>query len=343
MLGVLFALLSAASFGFNNASARRGALSGTAFQGLCTSMVAGTALFVAGALIFGEMSALYRMSGWDVLWLSAAGFSHFVWGRYWNIRSLAAAGSNLAGPVQQFQLLLSLTLAIVFLGESLTPMKVLGILLVVAAPTYILERRAKAKRRARAAELAPKAVGAEVAAAVETNTNAKFTPRIVEGYTCALLAALGFGSSSVLAKAGMMSTNASFAGGLVSYLCATAIVGLMFVMPGKVAEIRAMQGESRKWFMMSGLAVSVSQMFRYLALSLAPVTIVQPIHSLSLMFRMVFGYFINREHEAFDRYVIIGLMISLTGALCLAVSDETVLRHVSLPVWLEELSKWKWP
>ena len=338
MLGVLFALLSAASFGFNNASARRGALSGTAFQGLCTSMVAGTALFVAGALIFGEMSALYQMSGWDVLWLSAAGFSHFVWGRYWNIRSLAAAGSNLAGPVQQFQLLLSLTLAIVFLGESLTPMKVVGILLVVAAPAYILERRAKATRRARAAP-APQAVGADVAAAAEP----KFKPRMMEGYTYALLAGLGFGSSSVLAKAGMSSTNAPFAGGLVSYIAATFVVGLVLLLPGKFAEVRGMKGESRKWFMFSGMAVSFSQMFRYLALSVAPVTVVQPLQSLSLMFRMLFGYFLNREHEAFDRYVIVGLVLSFSGALALSVSDEVLLRHVSLPAWLEELSRWKWP
>jgi drug/metabolite transporter (DMT)-like permease len=341
MLGVFFALIMAASFGFNNASARRGALSGTAFQGLCTSMVAGTVLFGACLLIFGDMRQLLLFDGWSILWLCGAGFSHFVWGRYWNIRSLAAVGSNLAGPIQQFQLLLGLTLAIIFLGESLSPLKVVGIILVVAAPTYIIQRRAADRKREKAALAAAKAVGADVA--TETKEVPKFNPRMVEGYTCALLAGVGFGSSSVLAAAGLKATGASFAGGFISYIFATAIVGLMLISSQNRAEVRAMQGESRKWFMISGLAVSVSQMFRYLALTSAPVTVVQPIHSLSLMFRMIFGYFMNREHEAFDRYVLVGLAMSLLGALALSVSDDTVIRHLPLPDWLLELSKWKWP
>lgn len=343
MLGVFFAFLMAASFGFNNASARRGALSGTAFQGLCTSMVAGTVLFGACLLIFGDVRQLLLFDGWSILWLCGAGFAHFVWGRYWNIRSLAAVGSNLAGPIQQFQLLLGLTLAIIFLGESLTPLKVVGIILVVAAPTYILQRRGAARKREKAALAAAAAVGADIAAPAATPEKPKFSPRLVEGYTCALLAGVGFGSSSVLAAAGLKATGASFAGGFISYICATVIVGLMLFSPTKLAEVRAMQGESRKWFMISGLAVSVSQTFRYLALTFAPVTVVQPIHSLSLMFRMIFGYFMNREHEAFDRYVIVGLVISLTGAVALSVSDDTVIQHLPLPEWLVELSKWKWP
>jgi drug/metabolite transporter (DMT)-like permease len=57
-------------------------------------------------------------------------------------------GSNLAGLVQQFQLILSLILAIVFLGETLTPLKVLGILLVVSGPSFVIHGRQAEKRRA---------------------------------------------------------------------------------------------------------------------------------------------------------------------------------------------------
>jgi drug/metabolite transporter (DMT)-like permease len=334
MLGIFFAMISAACFGFQNASARRGALSGTAIQGLVTSMVAGTLLFLGCAAVFGELDALTRMSLSDIGFLCAAGFAHFVWGRYWNIRALGAIGANLAGPVQQYQLLLSLSLAIFFLGEYLTPLKVLGIILVVSAPAFILhQRRAKSKRGP-----AAKAVGADV-----VTEKSKFEPRLIEGYTCAILSGLGFGSSSVLAKAGLMSTGAGFAGGFISYVCATAFVGLMLLSPGKLAEVRAMRGEARKWFFVSGMAVSFSQMFRYLALSVAPVTVTQPIQATSLIWRMVFGYFINREHEAFDRYVLIGLCLSFSGAFALAVSDASVLSHFDAPAWLIELSHWKWP
>jgi drug/metabolite transporter (DMT)-like permease len=343
-MGIFFAMVSAACFGLQNASARRGALSGTAVQGLVTSMVAGTLLFLGCATVFGELGALPRMSWAEVGFLSAAGFAHFVWGRYWNIRALGAIGANLAGPVQQYQLLLSLSLAIIFLGESLTPMKILGILMVISAPAFILERRSTARRTA---AKAAKAVGADVvtaeAAIDDADAKPAFKPRLLEGYTCSVLSGLGFGSSSVLAKAGLGSTHAGFAGGFISYCCATTCVGLILLLPGKLAEVRAMRGETRKWFFMSGMAVSFSQMFRYLALSLAPVTVVQPIQSTSLIWRMVFGYFINREHEQFDRYVLIGLCLSFTGAFALAMSDNLILSYFDAPAWLIEWSKWTWP
>ena len=340
MLGILFALTSAACFGLQNAAARRGALSGTAMQGLVTSMVAGTLLFLGCTVVFGQLGALEIMSWSEIGFLSAAGFAHFVWGRYWNIRALGAIGANLAGPVQQYQTLLSLSLAIYFLGESLTPMKVLGIILVISAPAFILERRGKTRRMA---NRAAKAVGADVTAPA-TPPLKQFAPsRLVEGYVCALLSGLGFGSSAVLAKAGLGSTNAGFAGGFISYVFATSCVGIMLLNPRNRAEVRNMRGEARKWFMMSGMGVSFSQMFRYLALSLAPVTVTQPIQATSLIWRMVFGYFINREHESFDRYVLIGLCLSFSGAFALAMSDDMVLSHFDAPTWLLELSKWKWP
>jgi drug/metabolite transporter (DMT)-like permease len=344
MLGIFFAMISAACFGFQNASARRGALSGTAVQGLVTSMVAGTLLFLGCTIVFGELDAIERMSLTDIGFLSAAGFAHFVWGRYWNIRALGAIGANLAGPVQQYQLLLSLSLAIFFLGEYLTPLKVLGIVLVVSAPAFILHQRRTQSKRVKAQPA--KAVGADVAVVAGTasaDAKPKFTPRLLEGYTCAILSGLGFGSSAVLAKAGLTSTGAGFAGGFISYVCATTFVGIMMLNARNLAEVRAMRGEARKWFFVSGMAVSFSQMFRYLALSVAPVTVTQPIQATSLIWRMVFGYFINREHEAFDRYVLIGLCLSFAGAFALAISDDMVLSHFDAPAWIMELSHWKWP
>ena len=331
MLGIVYGVLAAASFGFNNASARRGVLTGTPIQGLAISMPLGMALFLAAAFIFGEWSQISRLARQDLLFLTAAGIMHFVWGRYFNIRSLAAVGSNLAGPVQQTQLLISLTLAIVFLGETLTPLKIAGILLVVSAPMYILRRQARAKARARSAGAAaapaeePAAIGPavgepDIGAAAREAAKPVFKPRMAEGYIYALLAALGFGTSPVLIKAGLANTGLSLLGGFVSYAAACAVVALVLVIPGLLTQVRSIKPKSLKWFAYSGVGVSFSQLFRYLALGVAPVTIVQPLQSLSLIFRMIFGYFINRDHESFDRDVILGIFMSFIGVLCLSLS-----------------------
>jgi len=312
MLGIIYGVLAAATFGFNNASARRGVITGTALQGIVISMPLGMLLFFLAAVAFGEWGEAHRLARMDILLFAAAGFMHFVWGRYFNIRSLAAVGSNLAGPVQQTQLLLSLTLAIVFLGETLTPLKIAGILLVVSAPMYILRQRAKANARAKSAG----------AAATPSQNGAApgFTPRMAEGYIFALLAAVGFGTSPVLVKAGLANTGLSLMGGFVSYAVACAVVALLMAVPSLLGQVRAIKPESLKWFAYSGVGVSFSQLFRYLALGVAPVTIVQPLQSLSLIFRMIFGYFINRDYESFDRHVIVGIFMSFAGVLALSLS-----------------------
>lgn len=312
MLGIVYGLLAAVSFGFNNASARRGVIAGTAIQGLAISMPLGMGLFLVAAFVFGEWSQIARFSRQDVMFLIAAGVMHFVWGRYFNIRSLAAVGSNLAGPVQQTQLLLSLTLAIVFLGEALNALKIAGILLVVSAPMYILRRQAQARARAKSAGAA--------AAPAEAPAEPGFKPRMAEGYLYALLAAVGFGTSPVLIKAGLAHTGLSLVGGFVSYAAACAVVAVLLLVPRLFFQVRAIKPESLKWFAYSGVGVSFSQFFRYLALGVAPVTIVHPLQSLSLIFRMIFGYFINRDHESFDAHVILGIFMSFAGVLCLSLS-----------------------
>jgi uncharacterized membrane protein len=166
---------------------------------------------------------------------------------------------------------------------------------------------------------------------------------MAEGYIYALLASVGFGTSPILVKAGLASTGASLMGGLVSCVAATVVVIVLLAVPSQLADARRMNRESVKWFTFSGIGVSLSHLFRYLALGLAPVTVVQPLQSMSLLFRMIFGYFINRDHEAFDRYVLVGFALSFAGALCLSLSDDTVLRYVSLPGWLADVAAWRWP
>lgn len=342
MLGALYAVLAAATFGFNNASARRGVLTGTAIQGMAISVPMGVPLFLIAALVGGQLGEFDQLTLKSLLLLSGAGFMHFVWGRYCNMRSLAAVGSNVAGPVQQVQLLLSLSMAIFLLGESLTPLKVLGIILVVAGPSFVIHGRAATKRReARLAQGSP--VAAAKAAASKTAAKPAFQPRMMEGYAFALLAAIGFGTSPILVSAGLKESGLSLLGGLVSYVAATIVVAICLMLPRNFRQLSTISRDSLPWFTIAAVAVWASQFFRYLALGIAPVTVVQPIQSLSLIFRMIFGYFINREHEVLDRYVIGGIILSFAGALALSISDEMVTQYFTLPQWLVPIAAWRWP
>jgi drug/metabolite transporter (DMT)-like permease len=330
MLGALLAVISAATFGFNNASVRRGVLSGTVSQALAITVPLGLPLFAIPVVLTGQLGTVGTLNAIQWITLGLAGVLHFVWGRYCNYRAVQAMGSNLAGSVMQVQLLVALVLAMAFLGEVLTPLKILGIALIVAGPPIMLSGR-----RGKPGE-PPKVEGPK-----------GFKPDYLTGSVFAMLAATGYGASPVLVSAGLRGlegVSSGVLGGFVSYAVSTAVVILFFAArPRERRHALATDPVAGKWFLISGVAVWVSQFFRYLALGIAPVTVVQPIQQLSLIFRMLFGWVMNREYEVFDARAILGIMVSFTGAVLLASSLEILNGWIALPeAWRAALA-WSWP
>ena len=87
----------------------------------------------------------------------------------------------------------------------------------------------------------------------------------------------------------------------------------------------------------------LSQMFRYLALSVAPVSVVQPIQRLSLVFRFFFSYWFNRDHEVFSSKVWVSTGVALVGAILLSLSAEQLTAMLPLPDWLAAIIRIEWP
>ena len=136
---------------------------------------------------------------------------------------------------------------------------------------------------------------------------------------------------------------ASVAGGLVAYIASTVVMGLVLLWPGRLRDLRAMKWESAKWFTLSGVLVCLSQMFLYMAMSIAPVTVISPINRLSILFRLYFSRLLNPEHEMFGGGVIVGTLVSLTGALALALSVDALAILLPLPASILALLRWQWP
>ena len=117
MLGGLFAICSAATFAFNNASVRRGVLTGSVAQAMAITVPIGVPLFFLAALITGTLGEITGFSRQGLAALALAGAMHFVWGRYCNYRATKALGTNLVAPIQQVNLIITLLLAIWLLGQ----------------------------------------------------------------------------------------------------------------------------------------------------------------------------------------------------------------------------------
>jgi uncharacterized membrane protein len=282
-------------------------------------------LFLVGALATNSMSYIARFTGEAWLLLSVAGLIHFVLGRYCNYRAVKAMGANLAGPLMEASVLVALVLAVILLGERITAVKAAGILLILAGPGLTAARRDVKDP--------------------DDCQDLDFTPVYFEGTLYALLAALAYGTSPVLIRFALEKGDwrASLAGGLVSYVAATVLtLGFLLVM-GQRKHVRGMSGDTIRWFCWAGLTVGLSQMLRYMALALAPVSVVSPIQRLSLIFRLIFGYMINRRYEVFDSRMVVGTIVSIFGAILLSASIDDVRSLLPIPDALAPFFTWRWP
>lgn len=310
MLGGLLSMLSAVTFAFANVTVRRGVLTGTGFQAVVLSIVLGLPLFAAALMMTNGLSALAHFSAADFVFLAAAGVIHFAAARYCNYRATKAIGTNLVGPTQQLSLVITLILAVVWLGETITPLRIVGIALLVVGPMLTISANGKAR------------VSEALAEQPHDNSVMSFEPNYAEGYTFALLSAVGFGISPILVRASFRasSISAGIAGGFVSYAAAAAVIGALLLLPRQRAGMSRMDAGTVKWFTVSGVAICLSQMLRYVALAIAPVTVVSPIQRVSLIFRYYLSHALNPHHEIFGGRVIVGTGISLIGAVALSIS-----------------------
>ena len=321
MLGGLLALVSAVTFAITNAAVRRGVLSGSAVQATTLSIPVGAPVFLLALGLGGGFGVFGQLPQASIIAFAVTGVTHFIIGRYANYRAIGAIGTNLAGPVMQFNLVVSLALAVLFLGETLTLPRIVGIILIFVGPAVVSREGAKRARQAAAA--------------------AEFKPRMLEGYAFAVLSAICYGMSPVLLRyaGGGRGLNVVLAGGVISALSASIIIVALLAAPGHWREIRSVGPEATKWFLFSGVMVYVSQIFYYMAIALAPVTIVAPVAALSNIFRIHASRWLNPRHEIFGPQVLVATAVSFLGVLVLSISADAL----PLPAAWSALLGWHWP
>jgi drug/metabolite transporter (DMT)-like permease len=353
LLGSVLAVVSAATFALNNATVRRGVLTGTVTQALAITVPFGVPMFFIGALALGSVGDIFGFSPKTVAMLAAAGIIHFVWGRYCNYRATKAIGGNASIPLQQLDFPFKLGLAIVLLGETLTPLRVFGIaLIMLGGAIAVPKRRKKAKKEPTQGAMAgtgatePQVMSVGAAAVpAELAPKPLFVPNYTEGYIFAALSVTGYGISPLFIRAALEDTSigTSLAGGFISYLAATIVIMLMWLKPGQFRHVTAVDRQSVKWFLMSAVFVGFSQMTRYMALALAPITVVAPLQRSASLFRVIFNWMINRQYESFEPRLLVGIFVSVLGGVSLALTTDFVVSILPLPDVARAAMYWTWP
>jgi len=293
MLGSILALISAMMFALNTTALRRGVLTAPVHQAIAITVPLGLPLFFIILLMFDCFDLLKDLSMKSIFFFSIAGIIHLVIGRYCNYKSTQLLGATQSGPITQLALLISLFFALTLLNEELNLYLFIGIGLIFGGPTIIFFARKD-----------------------NSKTKSGVVMDYKKGYLWGLLCALAFGSSPFFIKLGLDDggLKENIVGGFIAYLSASLLVLILIIASGsKFRSIYDLHNKGVKWFILTGFLGFLSHLFRYMALGVAPITIVEPIQRSTIIFRVIFGWLLNRQHEIINKTVLFGIILSVAG------------------------------
>ena len=95
------------------------------------------------------------------------------------------------------------------------------------------------------------------------------------------------------------------------------------------------------WFDAGQALTTVLEIFRYTALALAPVSVVVPIQRISVIFRLLFNVYLNRDYERIDAGIVITIILSVIGAVALGANTEAVLNWFDASQALTTVLGWR--
>jgi drug/metabolite transporter (DMT)-like permease len=313
VLGAALALCAALSFSLSDVLVRRGVNWAPVAHGAFVTVLMGVPLFFFAALVSGQLFRLDELSGSGYGLLALAGVIHYVIGRYFNYSAINAIGAARAGPVQSLTLPYSVLVAYFALDEGVSTGMALGIGLILMGPAIIVERRPQ-----RAPIIAGERTLEADAAQAEPQV---FQLRQVEGYLFAFVAAISYGSSPVLIRAALEGASGlSIFGGLISYTAAAGFLLATLIFPSRRHLLQALRPVTVRAFAGAGVAVSVAQVLRNVALSLAPVAVVTTLMRFAGVFTLLLSWWFNRSLEHITWRLVGGVVMSVAGAILLVLT-----------------------
>ena len=302
MLGLVCAVMSAVAFAANDTALRRGILFASVYKSIIVTVPIGFPVFLLAITLTNSWSSFRTLDLAQFLFFGSAGIIHFIFGRYFGYKTIESLGATQAGPIVQLGLLISVFFAYHLFDEEITNIHIIAIFLIILAPMIIL-------------------LGHEGDKFTRSGIEMKYKAGLFWGLFCAIC----YGISPLLVKSGFSnySLEITILAGFISYISAIFfLILIMTLMRVRIRDIIEMDKSALKWFTITGFMGSSAQLLRYIALGLIPISIVEPIHRTSVIFRVMFGFVINRNHEIINVRVLLGVALSIIGMYLLILQID---------------------
>ena len=237
-------------------------------------------------MIVGSFPTLKNLSAKTILFLVLSGLST---GASWlcYFRALQKGNINKVVPIDKSSTVLTIILATISLGESITLYKTLGIIAIGLGTLMMIEKKD-----------------------TENKTEEK-------GWLFyAILSAVFASLTSILGKVGIEGVESN----LGTAIRTVVVIVMSFVMvsvTGKVKDIKRIDKKELAFILLSGLSTGASWLFYYRALQDGEASIVVPIDKLSILVTIAFSYFVFKEK--LGKKALIGLILIVVGTLVLLI------------------------
>lgn len=243
----------------------------------------------AWAMVFivGSQTGITSISGKSLLFLILSGIAT---GGSWlcYFRALQIGDVNKVVPIDKSSTVLTMLLAFLLLGERLTWLKALAMVLILFGTLMMIERKESENKD------------------VQNNSWLLY----------AILSAVFASLTAILGKIGIENIESNL-GTAIRTIVVLLMAWLIVLGTKKQGEVRRIETQSWIFIGLSGLATGLSWLCYYKALSQGPASIVVPIDKLGILVTVAFAYVVFGEK--LSRKTAAGLALIVTGTLLLLV------------------------
>ena len=238
--------------------------------------------------IVGSGSQIAAISGVTLLFLVLSGAAT---GASWlcYFRALQTGDINKVVPIDKLSTVLTILLALLFLGEGISLRKMVAVFLIAAGIFLMIEKKDVKDQKA-------------------------------DGKSGWMLYAAGsafFASlTAILGKIGISGVESNLGTAIRTAVVLIMAWGMVFI-TGKEKDIKKIDRKELVFICLSGIATGVSWLCYYRALQEGPASVVAPIDKLSVLVTVVFSYFVFGEKLTGKDLA--GLLLLTAGTVAMAV------------------------
>lgn len=293
-MGVIFALISALSFSFNNVFIRKGMEKSKSDNGHLITVFVNVIFLGLVALCYRIFITNVPISLYGIILFALAGVFTTFLGRFALFASFREIGPSRGVAIKNSAPLFTILFAIIFLNEVIQFLPLIGILIVLlglAIQGYFLLRQNPLQ-------------------------NSQLDTKLKKGYFLALFSALVFGIGQAIRKPGIDELPDPFLGAFVSSLAAVIIILFWDWRKGLLRKtIKTQISTFNFYYLLSGLTSSLAMTSFFTAIIFIQVSIVSAIAAIEPLITIILSRFILRKEEDIALHTVFSAIFVFLGII----------------------------